>query len=163
MNLWEGHQRVLTTRGLRKRAELPPAKTTAQEVFGKMWIQLLHLHCQKRTQDIIAVNLCHSQNRTLDAIAAVTARINSAASVTFCSLLIWCLGELILLANISHVPILQLLGSRTIFGLYPEGMVSDLLSHPSPLPHSKEEGSYSCSQIWECLALLTGFTRIDYI
>ena len=42
----------------------------------------LHHHCQKCLQDITAINLCHSQNRTLDSIAAVAARINSPVSVT---------------------------------------------------------------------------------
>ena len=58
--------------GVRK-TKKRPAKTAAQEVSGNMWMTppLCHL-CQKWTWGVTAVNLSHSRNRALDAIAAAT-------------------------------------------------------------------------------------------
>ena len=121
--------------GSEKKGGLPPAKTTAQEVFGNMWVTppLCHL-CQKWTWGVTAVNLSHSRNRALDAIAAAAAKIHSLASLASCWLWSDVLGEASLLANTSLVPTLQLLGNWPIFGFDLEGMV------PTPIycsiPHS---------------------------
>lgn len=121
--------------GSEKEGGLPPAKTTAQEVSGNMWMTppLCHL-CQKWTWGVTAVNLSHSRNRALDAIAAAAAKIHSLASLASCSLWFDVLGEASLRANTSLVPTLQLLGSLPIFGFDLEGMV------PTPIycsiPHS---------------------------
>lgn len=139
-----------------ERAEPSAAKTTAQEMSGKIQMTPpLHHRCQKWTQDITAVNLCHSQNRTLDLIAATAARINSLASLTSCSLLIWCPGRAHPIGQqqpCAHSPAAW---GQTYLWLWSWGDVtSHLLWHLSPLPSLKET-LHLYSHKWQCLGLLT--------
>lgn len=119
----------------------------------------LHHCCQKWTQDITAVNLRHSQNRTLGLIAAAATRINSPASLTSCSLMIWYPGRAYPIGQhqpCAHSPPAW---EQTYLWLWCWGNVPlHLLWHPSSLPHSKGESTHSHSHKWQYRALLTEHT-----